>query len=116
MMTIEQIAKKMGVSKTEAYGLVRCFEAAGVLKTEGKAPREAHQRGRSSHLYRFNDEIVSQAAGLLSQLIEDEPASETATAALETAAPATETPVLETPVPAEETCTILPESAQPAAQ
>lgn len=102
MLTIEQIAEKMGVSKTDAYGLVRCFEAAGVLKTEGKAPRAEHQRGRSAHLYRFNDEIVSEAASLLAQLIEDE----------KTAAAETPAPEASTPPPGEETCTVL--SEQPA--
>ena len=91
MLTIEQIAEKMGVSKTEAYGLVKCFERTGVLKTEGKAPRAEHQRGRSSHLYRFNDEIVSAAASLLATLIED-------------ATPAT--PAAETPAPSEQPATV----------
>lgn len=104
MMTIEQIAEKLGVSKTEAYGLVRCFERTGVLKSEGKAPRADHQRGRSSHLYRFNDEIVSQAAGLLATLIEDQTA-----AAAET--PAEAAPANQAELAFEETVTVLDQSA-----
>lgn len=67
-LTTQEISEKLGISKTEAYGLVSTLESqnllipTGVKKTQGK--------GNGAKIYRVDPQLPTKMQTLLSKLLQ----------------------------------------------
>lgn len=53
-MTMQEIADKLQVEKTNAYGFIKVLEAYGLAKVSGSRPSQKGGKGKPSTLYQVN--------------------------------------------------------------
>ena len=67
MMTINEIALKLNVTRAVAYGFLNFLSAQGILKHVG-TKRIPNERGKPAHLYQFTEEDILNLVGVLQPL------------------------------------------------
>ena len=65
-MTLEEMALKLGVDQTTAYGFVRFLEAKRLVTTVGSKKKDPGSRGKGKKLYAIKAEAAKELSDLIS--------------------------------------------------